>query len=637
MTEQRLQDASGEAIEDAGGFLLPHVRTFAAIWNTFTRTYRYTWDEAIKHSPTNALTMRRDAFVMGCLQERYLQVAQLPWHLDSPHGRDSMNLLGWMRDIARYIPLPSPVGTSVPRDRAIEAAKNEIVVCFDPHVYFTPGAINAVRGFFESNPDSKDLVSGPLLYDDLKQYATHFDDVWRGEMWGIWAKDERGDWRSTSDCRSTSVPLVNGAEEHKRDACATAFEIPGCGLGAFAVLKKHWPGFNPHFRGFGGEEMYVHEKIRRRGGRNLCLPAFAWAHRFGRPDGVKYPLTLWNKVRNYVIGHRELGLPLDRIHRHFVEGWNEDGTPVRRDQHGKVGSPPMTEADWKALIFGDVPPETPPARAGCGSCAAAAAPDSIDKWYEKAAKTPGDFNEHVPTLRELASRCDHVTEFGGRRGVSSVAILAAQPKRFVTYDLNREGDVESLLKLKGKCDYDFRIGDFGGASASQSEIEETDLLFIDSKHTGEHLLAELMTAATNVRRWIALHDTVAYGDRGEDGSQGLLAGVRTFLKEHREWTVVRHDRNNNGLMVLSRDDAEKVQPPGAIRKMVNFSKALAEHARDGMRLVDDKTYNERLELCIVCPNRHYDSCGLCGCPVDKKCSWASEQCPANPPKWEKVA
>lgn len=88
MTDQRLQDRNGEAIEDEDGFLLPHFRTFAAIWNTFTRTYRYNWDEAVKHSAANALTMRRDAFVTGCLQERYLQVAQLPWHLEPENAND---------------------------------------------------------------------------------------------------------------------------------------------------------------------------------------------------------------------------------------------------------------------------------------------------------------------------------------------------------------------------------------------------------------------------------------------------------------------------------------------------------------------------------------------------------------------
>jgi hypothetical protein len=569
----------------------------------------------------------------------------------SLHGRDSMNVVSWMKDVARYIPLASPVGTAVPRDRAIAEAKNEIVICFDPHVLFPPGAIDAVRSFFEANPKSKDLVSGPLLYDDLKQYATHFADVWRGEMWGIWATDSRGNHIVTypppklepgQTIWTTRSPHLD----------TTAFEIPGCGLGAFAVRKAAWPGFNPNFRGFGGEELYVHEKIRRAGGRNLCLPAFRWVHRFGRPDGVKYPLTLWNKVRNYVIGHRELGLPLDRVHRHFVEGLNEDGTPTRGyilrpdkttyDEKNKAwvidpsnrqaNPPPLTEDEWKFLIASDPPPESPPAPKGCGSCGGAAANSlSLDQWYEQAAKTPGDINEHVPTLRELASKCDHVTEFGVRRGVSTVALLAGQPKRLISYDLNATAEAAALKQKQGGCEFEFRIGD-----SQTVPIEETDMLFIDTKHTAGHLAAELGNAAAKVKKWIVLHDTVIFGERGEDGGAGLLPAVRQFLQTNREWTVIRHDLNNNGLMVLSRDDGDKKQPPGTFYRALNFTKALAEHAKDGLRLVDDETWKGRLDLCMLCPNRFYDTCGLCGCPVDKKTSWASSECPDNPPRWGKV-
>jgi len=121
MSEQRLQDAGGEAIEDAGGFLLPHVRTFAAIWNTFTRTYRYTWDEAIKHSPTNALTMRRDAFVMGCLQERYLQVAQLPWHLDAMHSLTAQVLNAAQNAAAHNPTLSSALADANNEDESVAA------------------------------------------------------------------------------------------------------------------------------------------------------------------------------------------------------------------------------------------------------------------------------------------------------------------------------------------------------------------------------------------------------------------------------------------------------------------------------------------------------------------------------------
>jgi hypothetical protein len=76
------------------------------------------------------------------------------------------------------------------------------------------------------------------------------------------------------------------------------FEIPGQGLGLFTCLKDAWLGFNEHFTGFGGEEMYIHEKYRQAGHKAICLPWLKWGHRFGRPNGMPYNPTTYHKVRN---------------------------------------------------------------------------------------------------------------------------------------------------------------------------------------------------------------------------------------------------------------------------------------------------------------------------------------------------
>jgi hypothetical protein len=117
------------------------------------------------------------------------------------------------------------------------------------------------------------------------------------------------------------------------------------------------------------------------------------------------------------------------------------------------------------------------------------------------------------------------------------------------------------------------------------------------------------------------------------GTSGVLHGIRRFVHEIREWTVIRHDRNNYGLIVLSRLDEDRKTPPGLLRKALNFSKALAEHAKAGMKPVEDNIYETRLELCLLCPARAHGVCSKCGCPIDKKPSWAEQQCPADPPKW----
>jgi hypothetical protein len=90
------------------------------------------------------------------------------------------------------------------------------------------------------------------------------------------------------------------------------------GLGVFSCRKSAWLGFHPQFRGFGGEEGYIHEKFRQAGRRCLCLPWLRWIHRFGRPGGVQYPLIVEDKLRNYVLGHAELGLDLAPVVEHFA-------------------------------------------------------------------------------------------------------------------------------------------------------------------------------------------------------------------------------------------------------------------------------------------------------------------------------
>ncbi len=84
-----LLDHNGRPMQDERGLLLPPYRQFSAVYNTISRTYMSTFDEALKHSKTNALAMPRDAFLMGCLQERMLQLAELKCHLKPENEKDS--------------------------------------------------------------------------------------------------------------------------------------------------------------------------------------------------------------------------------------------------------------------------------------------------------------------------------------------------------------------------------------------------------------------------------------------------------------------------------------------------------------------------------------------------------------------
>ena len=132
---------------------------------------------------------------------------------------------------------------------------------------------------------------------------------------------------------------------------------------------------------------------------------------------------------------------------------------------------------------------------------------------------------------------------------------------FGTLQHNR---IAELLKTQQDwTNFEFLQGD-----SLSVEIEETDLLFIDTKHVGDQLWAELSKHALRVRRWIALHDTQLFGEQGEDGGAGLLPALRRFLRENPKWSVVYHTQANHGLTVTGRD---KPVLPSKIKMAANFT------------------------------------------------------------------
>lgn len=216
---------------------------------------------------------------------------------NNPQGPAAPELKGLERWIPnfRYVPYLERSGTAV-RDFLFSEAEGTYVLCVDCHVLLEAGSLKRLIEYFDAHPDTSDLLQGPLLYDGLDTTSTHFDPVWRQGMWGTWGNDPRA-----------------------KDPNEPPFEIPMQGLGLFACRRAAWLGFNPAFRGFGGEEGYIHEKFRQAGHRALCLPFLRWNHRFGRPFGTRYANTWEDRIRNYVVGHRELGLPLEPIIEHFEE------------------------------------------------------------------------------------------------------------------------------------------------------------------------------------------------------------------------------------------------------------------------------------------------------------------------------
>ena len=100
------------------------------------------------------------------------------------------------------------------------------------------------------------------------------------------------------------------------------------------------------------------------------------------------------------------------------------------------------------------------------------------------------------------------------------------------------------------------------------EIEECDMLFIDTYHCYNQLKSELDLHANKVKKYIAMHDTVSYATRDEgmahwvtnemknnyrdEGKYGLILAINEFLEENKNWEIENVYTHNNGLMILKR-------------------------------------------------------------------------------------
>ncbi len=182
---------------------------------------------------------------------------------------------------------------------------------------------------------------------------------------------------------------------------------------------------------------------------------------------------------------------------------------------------------------------------------------NLDAAYAATLVKPSDINELLPVLHDYAAECENVTEFGTRFGASTTCFLHARPKRLTAYDLQQQpGVVERLAHLALEVGVRFR---FVTAGVRHVRIKTTDLLFIDTWHVCEQLRAELYSHSNRVRRYIAIHDTVTFGEVGETaGHRGLWPAIIQFLLDHAEWKLIEQ-RTNNGLTILGR------RPPKAGR------------------------------------------------------------------------
>jgi hypothetical protein len=178
----------------------------------------------------------------------------------------------------------------------------------------------------------------------------------------------------------------------------------------------------------------------------------------------------------------------------------------------------------------------------------------LEERYARLCAEESDINEHLPTLRRLASECDVVVEFGTWFCKATTALALGARRKFITCDHLVWGDVEEikrhidLIASLASQTFEFIQAD----SAAPGIFTSCDLLFIDTLHTYRQLRAELAAYGNRVQKYLVLHDTVKFGLVGDDGGTGLQSAIDEFRADNPHWRLHAEYRNNNGLLVLRR-------------------------------------------------------------------------------------
>jgi glycosyltransferase involved in cell wall biosynthesis len=266
---------------------------------------------------------------------------------DQNQSQALKSLVGHVKEPIQYIEFTEYESTSV-RNKIFEVAKTPYVLVLDCHVLLYPGAIQRLIEFFDKGQDEGNLLHGPMLFDGLDAMYSSFSTVWSDGMQGQWV-----------------------VETERTSVDDEPFEIEAQGLGLFSCRKDSWLGFCKHFRGFGGEEVYIHKKYKLYGKKTLCLPFLRWVHRFTRLKSPGYPNTWPGRYRNYILGRLDLGLPFDDVDEHFTQYINKDQQREIKIEAAKLFAgeltPTLQPPTTRPAVVYEIPlREAPLQRCGCG-------------------------------------------------------------------------------------------------------------------------------------------------------------------------------------------------------------------------------------------------------------------------------
>lgn len=165
----------------------------------------------------------------------------------------------------------------------------------------------------------------------------------------------------------------------------------------------------------------------------------------------------------------------------------------------------------------------------------------VDKKIEELSNTVCDICEHFPLILKYGIQCDHITELGVREVGSLWGWIGSRPKTIRCYDKEESVNIVHARDTAESLGIDFQ---FYLANVHDVEIEETDLLFIDTDHAYYNMKTELTLHGNKARKFIMFHDTAW----AEDMNQA----IQEFMQDNPHWVDEEEVTNNHGMKIIKR-------------------------------------------------------------------------------------
>lgn len=170
-----------------------------------------------------------------------------------------------------------------------------------------------------------------------------------------------------------------------------------------------------------------------------------------------------------------------------------------------------------------------------------------------------EMSAHSPILEYFASRADSIVEFGTRHCHSTIAFLAGAKDKVISFDIQPTPSIIYLLEMRDKgllpCKWNFVCH---STTDPNYQIEECDILFIDTIHNFFQVQQELKLHANKARKWLIFHDYFTQRSLSLDstGQIGIGPAIDQFLENNKNWKPIYSVNFNHGLLILERTNSE---------------------------------------------------------------------------------